>query len=271
VITVQSGYATDIGRLRSVNQDSVLAARGVFAVADGMGGHAAGEVASRLAIARLTRLAERDEFHPDDVRGELIAANDDILALVREHPENDGMGTTVAGLGVVCIAGADHWVVFNVGDSRVYRFVNGVLDQVTVDHTEVAELVAAGAVAAEDARSHPRRHVVTRALGSDPAPELDVWLFPPTAGERFLICSDGLFLELTEAEIAVLLRSQPVAQVAAEELVRRAKAYGGRDDVTVIVVDYAAADRAFGDGGAFDGNAAFDDTLPRTRRPEPAG
>ena len=141
------------------------------------------------------------------------------------------MGTTVAGLGLVCIAGSDHWVVFNVGDSRVYRFVGDALVQMTVDHTEVAELVAAGAVAAADAHTHPRRHVVTRALGSDPAPEPDVWVFPPTAGERFLICSDGLFLELSEAEIVDVLRAEPSPQRVADELVRRAQAHGGRDDV----------------------------------------
>ncbi|HEY2793896.1 MAG TPA: protein phosphatase 2C domain-containing protein [Micromonosporaceae bacterium] len=254
MITVQSGYATDIGRLRTVNQDSFLAAGSVFAVADGMGGHAAGEVASRLAIQRLARLAERGEVRPDDVRGVLVAANDDILAQVRQNPEQDGMGTTIAGLGVVCVAGADHWVVFNVGDSRVYRFVGGVLAQLTVDHTEVAELVASGAVAIEDARTHPRRHVVTRALGSDPAPEPDVWLFPPTAGERFLICSDGLILELGEAEIVTVLGAERDPQRAAEALVGRAKAYGGRDDVTAVVVDYVTEARA-----------SLDDTVPRTR------
>ena len=276
MITVQSGYASDVGRLRQVNQDSLLATKEFFAVADGMGGHAAGEVASRLAVARLRRLAGRSQFNPDDVRAELITANEDILASAEQHPEHRGMGTTVAGLGVVRIAGADHWVVFNVGDSRVYRLVGGAMVQVTVDHTEVAEMVAAGELAADDAQWHPRRHIVTRALGSDPAPEPDVWVFPPTSGERFLVCSDGLLLELREPEIIELLSTEPVPQRAADELVRRAKAYGGRDDVSVIVVDYAVegGSSTAAPGGtsttAPAGNR-LDDTLPRSRHTEPVG
>jgi serine/threonine protein phosphatase PrpC len=260
VLTIQSGYASNVGRFRAVNQDSALASGSIFAVADGMGGHAAGEVASRLAVARLRRLAERTEFSPDDVRMELNRANADILASADAHPEQRGMGTTVTGIGVVCIAGADHWVVFNVGDSRVYRLVNDALTQVTVDHTEVAELVATGALAAIDAPAHPRRHVVTRALGSDPAPEPDVWVFPPTPGERFLICSDGLFLELADAAIVALLRAESSAQRAADELVRHASESGGRDDVTVVVVDYVA-----------DPDTEFGDTVPRGRRLAGAG
>lgn len=243
-----------------VNQDSILVANMVFAVADGMGGHAAGEVASQMAVAGLRRLADRPVFSAEDVRAELVITNDAILASAARFPERHGMGTTVAGLGVVCIAGADHWVVFNVGDSRAYRFAGDALVQLTVDHTEVAELVASGVVTAEDAHYHPRRHVVTRALGSDPAPEPDVWVFPPTAGERFLICSDGIFLELSEAEIVDLLRCEPSPQLVADELVRRAKAYGGRDDATVIVVDYVSQLED-----------AMEDTAPRARRSGPAG
>ena len=148
--------------------------------------------------------------------------------------------------------------------------------QVTVDHTEVAEMVAAGELAADDAQWHPRRHIVTRALGSDPAPEPDVWVFPPTSGERFLVCSDGLLLELREPEIIELLSTEPVPQRAADELVRRTKAYGGRDDVSVIVVDYAAegGSSTTASGGtsttAPNGNR-MDDTLPRSRRSEPVG
>jgi protein phosphatase len=250
--TVRSGSASDIGLLRQVNEDSLLASGGIFAVADGMGGYAAGEVASALAVDRLRRLSEGVDFKPDDLRAEIALANSDILASAGEHPERKGMGTTVAGVGVIRIAGTDHWVVFNVGDSRVYRFVDDALVQVTVDHSEIAELVASGEVAAADADTHPRRHVVTRALGSDPAPEPDVWVFPPTAGERFVICSDGLCLELADIEIAEVLRGQSTPQQAADELVRRAVAAGGRDNVTVVVVDR---------GG--DADATFADTVPR--------
>jgi PPM family protein phosphatase len=241
----------------------MLASGGLFAVADGMGGHAAGEIASALAVAGLQRLSERPTFTPDDVRAELTGANDAILASVGEYPERHGMGTTIAGAALTSIAGTDHWVVFNVGDSRVYRFLDGTLVQMTVDHTEVADLVAAGTISPADASTHPSRHVVTRVLGSDPAPEPDVWVFPPTPGERLLICSDGLFSEVTDREVAAVLGAAPQPQGAADELIRRASAYGRRDDVTVIVVD-CAIDTASAD-------SPFDDTLPRARRGERAG
>ncbi|GAA3285378.1 protein phosphatase 2C domain-containing protein [Dactylosporangium vinaceum] len=223
-MTVRSGVASDTGAVRTRNEDSALAGAGVFAVADGMGGHAAGDVASRLAIAALQRLADRPGLTPQDLRAGLAAANREILGAVRRQPERAGMGTTVAGLGLVRFAGTEHWVVFNVGDSRVYRFVDGTLAQVTVDHTAPGP-----------------RAGITRALGTDPAPEADVWMFPPTPGERFLICSDGLPLEVDNAAIAVVLAAEPSAQRAAETLVRRAVDAGGRDNVTAVVVDHVPA------------------------------
>ena len=259
MVTVRAGAASDAGRVRQLNEDTALTTTGMFVVADGMGGHAAGEVASGLAVARLGRLGARGDLKPDDVRAELALANRDILASAGEHPERAGMGTTVAGLSLVRFAGTEHWVVFNVGDSRVYRFVEDTLVQMTVDHSEVEELVAAGAIDSEQARTHPRRNVVTRALGMDPAPDPDVWVFPPTPGERFLICSDGLSLELADAEIAAVLRAEPTPQEAAEALVRKAVDAGGRDNVTVVVVDHVTGDD----------DEANADTLPRAGRTEP--
>jgi PPM family protein phosphatase len=241
VLTVRVGTATDTGRVRGSNEDRLFAGPTVFAVADGMGGRAAGEVASDMAVARLARLAERVDLSPADVRAGLAEANRDILASARQDPGREGMGTTVTGVGLISFAGTDHWVVFNVGDSRVYRFSGGKLTQVTVDHSEVENMLAAGLINAEQARAHPRRNVVTQVLGMSPEPEPDVWVFPATAGERFVICSDGLTLELSDDEIAAVLGEHVEAQPAADMLVRRAVLAGGRDNVTVVVIDHVAA------------------------------
>jgi protein phosphatase len=242
MLTVQSGSATDTGPVRETNEDSFLDTRQLFAVADGMGGHAAGDVASGVAVVHLDRLAMQSDLRPDDLVRALGSANDEILAAAAQHADRAGMGTTVAGLGVVRVGGSDHWIIFNVGDSRVYRFATDTLVRMTVDHSEVEELVAAGRLGRDEARSHPRRNVVTRALGTDPAPTPDLWVFPPTPGERFLICSDGLPQELDEAEIAEVLRTAPSPQQAAELLVDRAVAAGGHDNVTAVVVDLATSD-----------------------------
>lgn len=235
---IGAGAASDVGQVRKANQDRALTSRAVFAVADGMGGHAAGEVASELAIARLAKLGEREDLTAGDVRAALVAANGDILADAERTAERAGMGTTAAGVAQVVVAGSLHWAVFNVGDSRVYRFMQGELVQLTADHSEVAELLAAGQISRAEAESHPLQNVLTRALGMPTAPESDVWVFPPTPGERFLICSDGLTLELSDGEIASVLASKADAQAAADELVRLAVAAGGRDNVTAVVVDY---------------------------------
>jgi protein phosphatase len=146
------------------------------------------------------------------------------------------MGTTATGLVVVNAGGSDHWAVFNVGDSRVYRYLDGRLRLVTVDHSEVRELVDAGLITEAEAARHPMRNVVTRSLGSDPAPTPDVWVFPPHPGERFVICSDGLSGELSLARISELVAAHDDPQQCAEALVRAAVEAGGRDNVSVIVV-----------------------------------
>jgi serine/threonine protein phosphatase PrpC len=234
----ESGVATDIGNIRTRNEDSALAKAPIFAVADGMGGHAAGDVASVVVVSRLSELATRADLSPGDVREQIAEANRDILDHVRQEEDHVGMGTTVTGMCLVKVGGIPHWVVFNVGDSRVYRYAGGVLAMLTVDHSEVAELVATGVLEPAEADAYPRRNIVTRALGTDPAPELDLWLLPPVEGDRFLICSDGLTGELSDEEITEILAAHPAAQEAAETLVRCAIAAGGRDNVTVVVVDH---------------------------------
>lgn len=242
--SVSWAVATDVGRVRDTNEDSVLARPPVFVIADGMGGHAGGDVASSLAVAEFAALADLQSLTREDVATAIARGNDRILEHARAQGEL-GMGTTVTGMAVVAPGGVEHWLVFNVGDSRVYRWTGERLAQITVDHSEVQELVERGEIAPSDARSHRLRSVVTRALGSDPAPEADSWLLPLVPGERFLLCSDGLVAELSDAEIAEALTAE-TPDAAAELLVRRALEAGGSDNISVIVVDVVAAENGAG-------------------------
>jgi PPM family protein phosphatase len=226
------GAATSTGRVRRVNEDSYLVLPPLFAVADGMGGHDAGEVASAVAIDVLARYARGGPLSVDAV----LAALDEANRAVVGHGEALRMGTTVTGLASLVTPAGSQLMVFNVGDSRVYRLAEDQFGQVTVDHSEVQELVLAGAITPEQARTHPRRNIVTRALGSDLAVQPDHWLLPPLAGDRYLVCSDGLTGELTDEEILPLLRAGDQQQ-AASALVAAADEAGGHDNTTVIVVD----------------------------------
>ncbi|UQX86640.1 protein phosphatase 2C domain-containing protein [Jatrophihabitans telluris] len=255
MLRVNWGSATDVGRVRELNEDSVWAGPTLFVVADGMGGHAAGEVASDIAVSEFRRLSEQRPLSAEDIVAALRQANDRILEAGRQRRERSGLGTTVTGLGLVAAGGSTQWAVFNVGDSRVYRFADNLLSQLTVDHSAVQELVTAGELRREEARFHPRRNVVTRSLGSQPAPAADVWLFPPSPGERFLICSDGLTGELDDAEIARVLFDEPDPQRAAVALVEQANNAGGHDNTTVVVVDVADVDAVAADVDAVDAEA----------------
>ena len=226
------GAATSTGRVRRVNEDSYLVLPPLFAVADGMGGHDAGEVASAVAIDVLARYARGGPLSVDAV----LAALDEANRAVIGRDEANRMGTTVTGLASLVTPAGSQLMVFNVGDSRVYRLAGDQFGQLTVDHSEVQELVLAGAITPEQARTHPRRNIVTRALGSDFVVRPDHWLLPPLAGDRYLVCSDGLTGELTDEEILPLLRAGNQQQ-AAEALVAAADEAGGHDNTTVIVVD----------------------------------
>ena len=241
------GARTDVGHHRSHNEDAMLAGERVWAVADGMGGHAAGDVASSLAIAALSELDYPDTQGPAAVNAAVARANAAILHHAAVNPETLGLGTTVTGLMEVTVGGVAHWAVFNVGDSRVYRYAGGDLRRITVDHSEVEELVAQGFIDAEQARTHPARHIITRSVGMRPAPSVDVWVLPQTPGERFLLCSDGLTSELTDAHIASLLTENPDPQTAASALVEAVLDAGARDNVTVVVVDVVAAEQGAGE------------------------
>ncbi|TWP50691.1 serine/threonine-protein phosphatase [Lentzea tibetensis] len=232
---VRCGTATSTGLVRDTNEDNMFAGERIFVVADGMGGHAAGEVASALVVDRLRALDERGELGLDDIRTELAAANQEMLADV--SPEHGGMGTTVSGIALLEVDGTPHWIVFNIGDSRVYRFADDELARLTVDHSEVEELVAQGLLTPEQALLYPRRNIVTRALGTSMSPEPDQWVFPARPGERFVVCTDGLTNEISDGVIAEVMRGEEDAVDAADVLVRLAVAAGGRDNVTTVVVD----------------------------------
>jgi serine/threonine protein phosphatase PrpC len=232
MIRFSYGAATSVGRVRQVNEDSYLAVPPLFVVADGMGGHGAGDVASRIAIEEMTACAALRPLFAEAVLTALEHANRHVI----ERDEANGMGTTVTGLAGLEAAGGDQLMVFNIGDSRVYRLAGKHLEQLTVDHSEVQEMVLAGVITREQARTHPRRNVVTRALGSDSGMHPDHWTRPALAGDRYLICSDGLFGELTDDVIRSLLAAGD-PQSAADELVSAANEAGGRDNVTAVVVD----------------------------------
>ena len=238
MIRFSHGVATSVGRVRRVNEDSYLAVPPIYAVADGMGGHGSGDVASRLAIEALARCVELRPLFTEAVLHALEEANQVIVS--RAEPPSR-MGTTVTGLAGLETAGGDHLMVFNVGDSRVYRLASDRIVQLTVDHSEVQELVLAGVLSREQARTHPRRNVVTRALGTAPSSLADHWLLPATAGDRFLICSDGLSGELPD-EVILPLLTVGGPQQAAEALVAAANDAGGRDNITAVVVDIGPAD-----------------------------
>lgn len=231
--------ATHVGNLRKVNEDSVHpeadgkgAGPIVVAVADGMGGHAAGDVASRIAIETTVSDASENLSPPDRV----AAANEAVLAAVTADPALSGMGTTMT-LAIFDANGVMH--LGHVGDSRAYLLRDGELRQVTTDHTLVAELVAMGRLTPEAALNHPRRHMVTRALGT-PDVEVDAIELTVLAGDRVLLCSDGLTGMVRDAEIARIITEFKSPEAAAWSLVEAANAAGGADNTTVAIVDVIA-------------------------------
>jgi len=251
------GVASDVGRVRAVNQDDALATEGLFAVADGMGGHRGGEVASRLAVETLG--ARAPLFTTEDLIEAVRDVNATIVTRAGEDADLAGMGTTLCVMSLVTTDDQERLAVANVGDSRVYLFSEGELEQLTEDHSLVAGLVREGHLSEEEAAVHPQRNILTRALGIDRGVQVDAWEVLPFAGDRFLLCSDGLFNEVSENQIAGVLRRLADPTDAARELVRLANDGGGRDNITVVVVDViedegaavaAAAARSAGAGGA---------------------
>lgn len=231
---------TDVGRVRALNEDSFIARRPLFLVADGLGGHARGDAASQAAIRVFDEaFPEGAAAHPDAVLAAIAAANTAVRAL--SLPDDIGAavaGTTLVGLVEVVADSGPALLAVNVGDSRLYGWDGSSLAQLSVDHSAVQELYDAGLITASQMDSHPERNIITRALGADDDVDADTWIVPATGGPTFLICSDGLTRELTDDEIAGIL-SDALADPSRDpsgELVDAAVAAGGRDNVTVIVV-----------------------------------
>lgn len=242
-MNIVAGSASHVGLVRAGNEDASHCGRRLWVVADGMGGQAAGEVASALAVEQVRRLDESAETLDE---GALVAAveaaNDALRRYAWRHPRAWGLATTLVGAAVVTVDDGERLCVFNVGDSRAYRLAHGRLAQVTTDHSEVEELRSRGVITAAEARGHPLGHLVTRWVGMPAAPAVDTWLVSLRPGERLLLCSDGLTGEVTDADLAATLLAAPDPQEAADRLVAAALASGGRDNVTVIVLDAAAGD-----------------------------
>ena len=227
--------ATDVGRVRQMNEDRYLVGEGLYAVADGVGGHQAGEVAAQTAVEALAE--HFTERTPQGLVEAVLEANNAVWTLAQENAERRGMGTTITAVALVEEDGDDQLAVANVGDSRAYLFQRGDLVQITEDHSLVEELVREGQLTPEEAQVHPQRSIITRALGMEPDIEVDIWPVTPYAGDRILLCSDGLTNEISADRIAATLRQLSDPQEAARDLVRQARAHGGNDNITVVVVD----------------------------------
>jgi protein phosphatase len=223
---------TDPGRKRRRNEDSFVVEPPLFVVADGMGGAQAGEVASRLAAASFREFHEADELEPEPRLEAIIQeANRRIFDRARHDTGLSGMGTTVTA----ALLGEDAIAMGHVGDSRAYRVREGELEQLTQDHSLVADLIRSGRLTPEEAEDHPQRSVITRALGTDPDVDVDTFLVEARPGDLFLICSDGLTSMVPEEEILETLRTSPTLDQAAKALVKAANKQGGEDNITVIL------------------------------------
>jgi serine/threonine protein phosphatase PrpC len=244
-VTLAWAALTDVGHRREVNEDSLVARSPIFAVADGMGGHSAGDVASKAVVTRLAAAADAAVEAGETISAEAInvalgLAVADMKA--GEGVTDQGTGTTVTGVAVTIVSDAPSLISFNIGDSRVYQLTGGVLEQVTVDHSVVQELVDAGRITREEADVHPHGNVITRAVGFHEPPVPDYRILPLSPGQRILVCSDGLTKELTAYGIRHFLMSNPKPDDAVAALVTAALENGGRDNVTAIVLDIVSVD-----------------------------
>ena len=250
-MTVRAFGLTDVGRKRKHNEDAYLvdAERGLFVVADGMGGHAAGEVASRITVESIQEFISSTDDATESswpfghtagastggnrLTAAVERANEKVMHAVSNRPELKGMGTTV----VATLIDGDRATLVHVGDSRAYLYRDGELKRLTDDHSWVQEQVNAGILSEDEAKSHPLKNVVTRALGGSPHVSVDLIEVPLRPGDRFLLCSDGLTGMVPDEEIHEFFLSEPPPEAAVRHLVERANESGGVDNITVIVID----------------------------------
>jgi protein phosphatase len=240
-----SAALSHTGKVRSNNQDSGYAGSNLFVVADGMGGHAGGDVASSLAVNRLEDLDRAFTTTSEAERALQSAVSDaaqDLISTVRARAELAGMGTTVSALIMV----DDYAVIAHIGDSRIYLFRDGALTQITTDHTFVQRLVDSGRITVEEARYHPRRSVLMRVLGDqDPDPEIDTFIMPTQPGDRWLLCSDGLSGVVDDAHTSKALGLGLAPGRTADLLLKQALDAGAPDNVTIVIVDVGGAHPVF--------------------------
>ena len=235
--TIQLAWAaaSDTGRRRAANEDSYLARAPLFAVADGMGGHLSGDLASAAVVTRLAEAITADFLPPEKIERALEEATADIERIAGDSVL--GVGTTVSGALLTLQAGEPYFAVFNIGDSRVYQFERNQLSQVTVDHSVVQELVDSGLLTTDQAEDHPDSNIITRAVGFNSQPTPDLWMLPVRPGLRLLICSDGLTKEISDERIRLHLAAALSPSETATALIDAALVAGGRDNVTTIVID----------------------------------
>ena len=232
VVSSYYGSRTEIGNVREHNEDSLTVLPPLFAVADGMGGHEAGEVASEITINTLNDLAPQSADAEALARA-VVAANLNVIKAPSQGVGREGMGTTITA----AILEKERLVIAQVGDSRAYLLHNGSLQQLTRDHSLMADMIEAGQLTEAEARVHPNRSVITRAIGSDPHMQPDLYELNVETGDRLLLCSDGICGMIEDHEIASIMRQAPSAQSCADQLVEAALAAGGFDNATAVVVD----------------------------------
>jgi serine/threonine protein phosphatase PrpC len=228
---MEVGAKTDKGKVREQNEDTFGYRDTLFVVADGMGGHQAGEVASAIAVETVLAV-EMDADPVVSLRRAVLSANSAILEEMAKNESFSGMGTTVA----VLLLKADRAFVSHLGDSRIYQLTEGNLVQLTDDHSFVAELIKNGSITEEEAKIHPQRNVLTRALGTEGHLEFEVNSFTTHSGDKFLLCSDGLTGIVDEKIIKEILMSGETPQIIADQLVEQANKDGGTDNISVIVI-----------------------------------
>ncbi|MGH2956392.1 MAG: Stp1/IreP family PP2C-type Ser/Thr phosphatase, partial [Solirubrobacterales bacterium] len=245
LIVTEEAYKTDTGRQRHANEDSYFAQAPVFAVADGMGGAQAGEVASRIAAGAFEQGLDAEASAEGQLREIAQEANREIHELAQKDSSRAGMGTTLTA----ALLRDDEVAFGHVGDSRAYVLRDGELKRLTKDHSLVEELRRQGRLTDEQAEEHPQRSIITRALGPEPKVNVDTMTFPAKDGDVFLLCSDGLTTMVSDEEITAILLESRNLRSAVNKLVDSANRRGGRDNITAVAFGVAEADEA-GDEGA---------------------
>ncbi len=226
------GSRTEVGHVREHNEDSLVAVPPLFAVADGMGGHEAGEVASEIAINTITELAPTCA-DADALARAVVAANLNVIKAPAKGIGREGMGTTLTA----AILEGERLIIAQVGDSRAYLLHQGKLQQLTRDHSLMADMIEAGQLTEAEARVHPNRSVITRAIGSDPHMQPDIYELNVETGDRILLCSDGICTMIEDPQIESIMAHTHSAQECADKLVAAALQAGGYDNATAVVID----------------------------------